>query len=212
MQQSLPAHRDDLAPFCLELELSRSRERSLDLAYKLALIDPALVSAALGHSSPPIAAAPQPETVPTPKPDVSSTWAFIDECLKPADIKGARQPVPIDWLYSCYKAYCVAIGRLPIGENNWKSEVKSILPFNVVRRRHVGGEMVPIEWVWIDVRFGLFCFDNGAPKIIPTRLDDGGVAEFQQWARQYGPLYPYDRRTLDSDLAAMESSSMNAQG
>lgn len=209
VQQVLPAQHDELASLRLELELSRSRERSLEM---LASLDPSLVSAAFGRGvtpqpqPTPTTATPRPKPVPTVSAEVSSTWAFVDQCLKPGHIRGERQPVSIQWLYSCYKVYCVAINARPISENNWKGEVKTILPFNVVKRRNVGGKITPNEWVWIDTRFGLFCFENGAPKMMPTLLEDGGVAEFQQWASQYGALYPYDIRTLADDLAAMELS------
>ena len=221
--QALPATQpaaphDELSALRLELELSQSRERSLQL---LASLDPWLVSAAFGRSAAPspkapIAPQPQPQvqvqvepTPPKPRADVSSTWAFIDECLVPGDIRGDRQPVTVGWLYDCYKAYCVGIGMRPIGPNNWKSELKTVLPFNVVRRRFVGGENIPTECVWIDVRFGLFCVDGGAVRCIAARLGDGGVASFQRWAQQYGALYPYDRRTLGDDLDAMESEPVD---
>ncbi|MBD1871914.1 hypothetical protein H6F75_00320 [Nodosilinea sp. FACHB-131] len=141
----------------------------------------------------------------------SSVWAFANECLEPADIHGPRQPVQVGWLYSCYKAYCAAANVRAHALNNWKAEMKSILTQNIVDRRHIGGEMVPIEWVWINIRHGLFESNSGIPECIVSKLGEGGVELFRAWATQYGHLYPYDARTLPEQLAQLEAAVQGVQ-
>jgi phage/plasmid-associated DNA primase len=134
----------------------------------------------------------------------NSVWAFINECLEPADINGPRQPVTVGYLYSCYKSYCAASGVRSKSLNNWKSGIKSLLPQNIVNRRFVGGESIPTEWVWIDVRRDLFESNGPIPECNVSRLGDDGIDQFHAWAAKYGALYPFDRRSLPQQLAAIQ--------
>lgn len=136
----------------------------------------------------------------------SSTWAFINECLRPADIHGRRTPVSVGYLYKCYQAYCSAAMVRPKGLNNWKGEMKEFLPLNVVARRFVEGENIPTEWVWIEPVPDLFEGPAESLVCLVSQLsaENDGVEQFRRWGIAWGSLYPYDRRTLSADLASMQ--------
>lgn len=135
----------------------------------------------------------------------SSAWAFIEECLQPikpsaTDTTYDQTPDHEAHIYACYKAYCGATGRQPMGLDGLKHEMRDALPANWIDRRRGGRE--PRRFAYIQVRSGAFTTTEfGSVVCDLTHIGYDGIAEFKEWARTYGSLHPYKHE----DLLALNS-------
>jgi len=122
-----------------------------------------------------------------------STRSFINLCLRPSADPSAI--VSNADLHSQYEAFCKIHGYSPLAQSKFLDHLKSILPYNRVKRawkRDAAGERhhVSAHWRSIEPLAGVFTFSSevnaGVPQnpvwvCLKSKCEEGGIEAFEQY-------------------------------